>query len=198
MACEFSGVVREAFAARGHFACSVDLLPSELPGIHFQDDVRNYLDAGWDLLIAFPPCTYLTVTGNKWFKPEFASRWPNRAQDREDAADFFTSLINAPVPMVAVENPVGVMSTRYRKPDQIIQPYQFGHPERKSTCLWLRGLPKLVPADVVEPNIIQYKTRGGTDGAWHISTTHLPSPARMKARSRTFEGVARAMAEQWG
>ena len=148
--------------------------------------------------IAFPPCTYLTVTGNKWFKPEFASRFPDRLEQREKAIDFFLFLAEFPIPKIAIENPIGIMSSIYHKPDQIIQPYQYGHPERKSTCLWLKGLPKLTTTKEVEPNIIRYKTRKGTDDYLHISTMKLPPLERMKARSRTFQGIAQAMAEQWG
>ncbi len=201
VACEFSQVVTEAFTKRGHYAMSCDLLPAEKNYPHYQGDIVDIIINTWDewdLMIAHPPCTYLTVTGNKWFKPEYKERFPDREQQREEAIEFFTLLAEAPIPRIAVENPIGVMSTRYRKPNQIIQPYWFGHTERKSTCLWLRGLPKLSPTNIVEPEIIQYKTRKGTDDAWHVSTMHLPPLERMKARSRTFQGIADAMAEQWG
>ena len=201
VACEFSQVVVEAFTKCGHYAMSCDLLPAEKNYPHYQGDILDIIFNTWDewdLMIAHPPCTYLTVTGNKWFKPEYKERFPDREQQREEAIEFFMLLAEAPIPRIAIENPIGVMSTRYRKPDQIIQPYWFGHTERKSTCLWLRGLPKLSPTNTVEPNIIQYKTRKGTDDAWHVSTMHLPPLERMKARSRTFQGIADAMAEQWG
>ncbi len=189
VACEYSGKVRDALLAKGHDAISCDLLPSETPGPHYQGDVRDLLRERWDMIIAFPPCTYLTVTGNKWFKPEYAHRFPNRAQDREDAVAFFMLFANHPCPRVAIENPVGIMSTRWRKPDQIIQPYQFGHPARKTTCLWLKGLPLLTPTKLVEPNIKTYQ--GGSthsaDYAWKSA----------KERGTTYEGVAKAMAEQW-
>lgn len=149
------------------------------------------------MIIAFPPCTYLTVTGNKWFKPEFKKRFPNREQQRKEAIDFFMLFFSLDVPKIVVENPIGIMSTRYRKPDQIIQPYQFGDPERKSTCLWLKGLPKLKPTKIVEPKLYTYKD-GRTDGMWHVKTMKLKPHERMKARSKTFQGIANAMAEQWG
>ena len=201
IACEFSGIVREAFARRGHDAWSCDLLPSELPGKHYQKDICEIIIntwGFWDLMIAHPPCTYLTVSGNRWFKPEFAFRFPHRKQQREKAIDFFRLLMEAPIPKVAVENPIGIMSTIFRKPDQIIHPYQFGDPERKSTCLWLRGLPKLIPTKIVEPNLRRYKSRKGAFNQWYMSTMFLPPLERMKARSRTFPGIAEAMAEQWG
>lgn len=201
VACEFSQVVTEAFTKRGHYAMSCDFLLAEKHLPHYQGDIVDLLVNTWDewdIMIAHPPCTYLTVTGNRWFKPEFATRFPDRLKQREEAIDFFTLLMEAPIPQIAVENPIGIMSTVYRKPDQIIQPYQFGNPERKATCLWLKGLPKLIPTKIVEPNLIQYKTRKGTDPMWHFSTMCLPPLERMKARSRTFAGIAEAMAEQWG
>ena len=201
VACEFSQVVVEAFTKRGHYAMSCDLLPAEKSYPHYQGDILDIIINTWDewdLMIAHPPCTYLTVTGNKWFKPEYRERFPDREWQREEAIEFFMLLVEAPIPRIAIENPIGVISTRYRKPDQIIQPYQFGHTERKSTCLWLKDLPKLISTNIVKPEIIQYKTRKGTDDAWHVSTMHLPPLERMKARSRTFEGIAEAMAKQWG
>jgi hypothetical protein len=210
VACEFSGRVREAFRAKGHDAWSCDLLSADDDSpYHYQCNVFDVLDKGWDLMIAHPPCTYLTVTGNSWFyhpddkhlptderRPH--PRFPNRRQHREEAVEFFMKLINTDIPKIAVENPVGIMSTRFRKPDQYIQPYEFGDPERKKTGLWLKGLPCLVPTDVVEPNIIQYKNGKGTDSKWHMDTMKLPPLERMKARSKTFQGIADAMADQWG
>ena len=201
IACEFSGIVREAFGNKGHDAWSCDLLPTEKPGQHykgrFEDLLNLYLWNSWDMIIAFPPCTYLTVTGNKWFKPEFKKRFPKREHQREEAINFFMLFFSLNVPKICVENPIGIMSTRYRKPDQIIQPYQFGEPERKSTCLWLKGLSKLEPTKIVEPNLYTYKD-GRTDGMWHVKTMKLKPHERMKARSKTFQGIADAMAEQWG
>jgi len=201
VACEFSQIVTEAFTKLGHYAMSCDLLPAEKNYPHYQGDILDILSNHWDefdLMIAHPPCTYLTVTGNKWFKPEFTHRFPKRQKQREDAIDFFMLLMEAPVTRIAVENPIGIMSTFYRKPDQIIQPFQFGHTERKSTCLWLKGLPLLKPTKIVQPDIVKYKTRKSTDDNWHISTMKLPPLERMKARSRTFQGIAEAMAKQWG
>ena len=197
VACEFSGVVREAFKAKGHDAWSCDILPTEIPGQHIQDDVLNHLDDGWDLMIAHPPCTYLTTTGNKWFKPEFKDRFPTREKDRKNAIDFFLSLANANIPKIAIENPVGIMSTVWRKPDQYIHPYYFGDPHSKKTGLWLKGLPPLIPTNVVEPEFYIYKD-GRRDPAWHVESLKMPPLERMKYRSKTFQGIAEAMAEQWG
>lgn len=179
VACEFSGVVRDAFIAAGHDALSCDLLPTESPGPHYQGDVRDIIADGWDLMIAFPPCTHLSSSGARWFKHK-------RADGRQQAAiDFFFDLLNANIGKVAIENPIGIMSTIYRKPDQIIQPWQFGHGETKATCLWLRGLPLLQPTNIVS----------GRESRIHKMP---PSATRGKDRSRTYEGIAAAMAEQWG
>jgi len=177
VACEFSGIVRSAFNNRGHLASSCDLLDTEIPGVHFKEDVRNVLDFGWDLMIAHPPCTYLAVSGARWFK--------DRKQEQEDALEFIKLLMNAPIEKICIENPIGVISTRIRKPDQIIQPWMFGHGETKATCLWLKNLPKLIPTHVV-------------DG--RFSRIHRMSPSKNRGleRSRTFSGIANAMAEQWG
>ena len=178
--CEYSGRVRRAFAARGWDAWSVDLLPAEdNDPKHIQDDVRTLLSARrrWDLGIFFPPCTRLCVSGARWFK--------DHAQEQAEALDFVRLLLNAPIRKIALENPIGVISTRIRKPDQIIQPYQFGHGETKATCLWLKNLPKLTPTDVVS----------GREQRVHKMP---PGPERWKERSRTFQGIATAMAAQWG
>jgi len=184
VACEFSGIVRDAFAKRGHDAWSCDLLPTEIPGQHIQDDVLKHLDDEWDLMIAHPPCTYLTISANKWYKPEFKDRFPNRQQDRYKAIVFFMELMNAPIVKIAVENPVGIMSSCYRKPNQIIQPWMFGHGETKATCLWLKRLPLLKPTNIVS----------GREQKLHKLS---PSKNRWKLRSKTFQGIANAMAEQW-
>lgn len=197
IACEFSGVVREAFRKRGHDAWSCDILPTEIPGDHIQDDVLNHLDDGWDMMIAHPPCTYLTCAGNKWFKPEYKDRFPDRGKKREEAIKFFVEIFNANVGKICMENPIGVLSTRVRKPDQIIQPYQFGHIDRKSTCLWLKNLPKLEPTNVVEPKI-KTNRNGKTASVHHDAALRLPASERWKARSRTYQGIADAMANQWG
>ncbi len=176
VACEFSGVVRDAFAKRGHEAFSCDLLPSETRGNHYQCDVLQMIGHTWDMMIAFPPCTHLCVSGARWFK--------EKEEEQKKAFHFFMALATAPIPKIAIENPIGIMSTRYRKPDQIIQPWMFGHGETKATCLWLKGLPKLVPTNIVE----------GREARVHKMP---PSKDRGKERSRTFQGIADAMAEQW-
>ena len=151
-----------------------------------QGDVRHALYEGvWDLMIAHPPCTFLTVSANKWMKPEYADKYPTRVQDREDAVKFFMDLYNAPIKRIAVENPIGVMSSRFRKPDQVVQPWMFGHGETKATCLWLKDLPPLFPTDIVQ----------GRDQRLHRLP---PTKDRWKLRSTTFAGLAAAMAEQWG
>lgn len=156
------------------------------------------MGGGYDLIIAHPPCTYLTVTGNRWFNVErYGQQAIQRAVEREKAIEFFMQMINANCNKVAVENPIGIMSTRYKKPTQIIQPYEYGHAERKATCLWLKGLPPLKPTNIVEPEIIRHKS-GRTDSKWHFETLKLPKEERTKMRSKTFEGIAQAMAEQWG
>jgi site-specific DNA-cytosine methylase len=177
VACEYSGTVRDAFAALGHDAMSCDLLPSEHPGLHYQGDVFDVLWDRWDLLIAHPPCTHLAVSGARWFKDKQA--------EQKDAIHFFARLLGAPIQRIAVENPIGIISSRIRKPDQIIQPWQFGHGETKATCLWLKGLPKLVPTNIV----------AGREARIHRMA---PGPDRAKERSRTYAGIAQAMAKQWG
>jgi hypothetical protein len=198
VACEYSGVVREAFRERGFDAWSCDLPPTDIPSkFHLQGDVLEVLDHHWDLMVAHPPCTYLTVTGNRWFKPEYKDRFPNREQQREGGVGFFMELANADIKHIAVENPVGVMSTRWRKPDQIIQPYQFGHVEAKKTCLWLKNLPKLTPTKIVEPEYTTFKS-GKRMATWYTEAVKLPKEQREHLRSKTFQGIANAMAEQWG
>lgn len=198
VACEFSGIVRDAFIERGHDAWSCDLLPSERPGPHIERDIIRtvatkksrrhlnrlstynvqYWDIGWDwdMMIAFPPCTHLAVSGARWFK--------GKQVEQAEAVAFFMALANADIPKIAIENPIGIMSTRWRKPDQIIQPWQFGHGETKATCLWLKGLRKLTPTNIVE----------GRTARVHKEP---PSADRWKNRSRTYAGIAEAMAEQW-
>ena len=177
VACEFSGIVRDAFAARGHNAWSCDWLPSERPGNHIQDNVFRHLDEGWDLMIAHPDCTYLAVSGARWFY--------EREAEQDQALRDVKRLLDTDIHRIALENPVGVISTKIRKPDQIIQPWQFGHGETKKTCLWLKNLPKLEPTNIVP----------GREGrVWKES----PGPNRWKNRSRTYPGIAMAMAEQWG
>lgn len=178
VACEFSGVVRDAFRALGHDAVSCDLLPSEAPGPHMQGDVLDVIEGGdFDLMIAHPPCTHLAVSGARWFKDKRA--------EQEEALDFVRLLLDAPIPRIALENPVSVISSRIRKPDQVIQPWQFGHGEVKATCLWLKGLPRLTPTQIV----------AGREARVHRMP---PGPNRWKERSRTLAGIASAMAAQWG
>lgn len=177
VACEFSGIVRDAFIARGHDAMSCDLLPTEKPGPHYQGDVRDAIKWGWHLMVAHPPCTHLAVSGARWFK--------EKRSEQEEALDFVKYLMTSNIEKIAIENPISIISSRIRKPDQIIQPWQFGHGETKATCLWLRNLPKLVPTNIVD----------GRECRIHNMP---PGPDRWKDRSRTFQGIADAMAEQWG
>lgn len=192
VACESSGVVRDAFRARGHFAMSCDLLSAERPGPHHQGDVRELLNQEWDLLIAHPPCTYLSVSGMHW-----TTRGLRDPKLTEDALDFVRLFMNAPIERIAIENPVSVISSRIRKPDQIIQPYQFGHDASKKTCLWLKNLPPLNPTQIVAPRIVNGKERWGnqTDSGQNKLP---PSKNRWRLRSKTYQGIADAMAEQWG
>ena len=197
IACEYSGKVRDAFAKKGHFAMSCDLLPSDNPkhGVHHIGDVlallSDYRTNGWDLMIAFPPCTHLAVSGARWF-PE------KRADGRQQQGiDFFMALANAEIPKIAIENPVGIMSTKWRKPDQIIQPYQFGDSFSKKTCLWLKGLPLLKPTELVDKGEqVKYKS-GKSMPKWYADAFQLPPKERAKIRSKTFPGIADAMATQW-
>lgn len=177
VACEFSGTVRDAFIKRGHYAVSCDLLPSDKGGPHFQGDVLDILGWGWDLMVAHPPCTHLAVSGARWFK--------DKAREQMAAMDFVRALMDAPIQRWCIENPVSVISTKIRRPDQTIQPWMFGHGETKATCLWLRNLPLLSPTCIVT----------GRESRVHRLP---PSPDRWKKRSITFQGIADAMAEQWG
>jgi len=182
--CEFSGIVREAFRKHGHNAWSCDLLSADDKSeYHIQDDILNHLDENWDIAIFHPPCTFLTISANKWYKDEL-DMFSDRQNSRIDAIKFFMQLINCNIPKVAVENPIGVMSSRYRKPDQILQPWMFGHGETKATCLWLKGLPKLEPTDIVSGREQRLHYLPKTDDRW-------------KLRSITFQGIADAMAKQW-
>ena len=192
IACESSGTVRDAFIRAGHDAMSCDMLPTEQPGPHYQGDVRDVLGDGWDLLIGHPPCTYLSVSGMHW-----TTRGLRDPQLTEDALAFARLLMDAPIARIAIENPVSIISSRIRKPDQIIQPYQFGHDASKKTCLWLKGLPPLRPTAFVEPRIVDGKPR------WDNQTDSgqnklAPSSDRWRMRSKTYQGIADAMAAQWG
>ena len=191
IACESSGAVRDAFTRAGHYAMSCDLLPTEQPGPHYQGDVRDVLDQGWDLMIAHPPCTYLSVSGMHW-----TTRGLRDPKLTEDALDLVRLFMRAPIDKIAIENPVSVISSRIRKPDQIIQPHQFGHDASKKTCLWLINLPLLRPTEMVEPRIVNGKPRWAnqTDSGQNKLP---PSKDRWKLRSKTYEGIADAMAAQW-
>ena len=194
LACEESQAVTREFRQLGHEAYSCDILPTSgrNPDWHIQDDVRKVLDNSWDLIIAFPPCTHLASSGAAWFAEK---RKDGRQQEGIDFFHLFTELLT---PKVAIENPIGVMSSYYRKPDQIIQPHYFGDPYRKSTCLWLKGLPKLKPTNMVDMGEqITYKS-GTTMPKWYADAWKLPPAERSRVRSKTFPGIAKAMAEQWG
>lgn len=219
IACEESQAVCKEFRKRGHDAYSCDLVPcrfTDHPEWHIMCDVLEIVDgytnfytqdgeihdevaaSPWDLIIAHPPCTFLTCTGNRWFKEEYGMKASYRKESRKSAIDFFMEFTKVRCEHMAIENPVGCMSTVYRKPDQIIQPYQFGDPYRKTTCLWLKNLPELVPTKIVEPDIYYYKAKDGrikSDSKWRMKVTEWN---RSEIRSRTFPGIAKAMAEQWG
>ena len=177
IACEYSGAVRDAFINNGHDAMSCDLLPTDVPGNHYQGDVFDVINDGWDLMIAHPPCTHLAVSGARWFK--------DKVEEQKEALEFVQRLMDAPIDKIAIENPISIISSRIRKPEQIIQPWMFGHGETKATCLWLKGLPKLFATDVVE----------GREAKIHKMS---PGPNRWKERSKTYQGIATAMANQWG
>jgi len=177
IACEYSGTVRDAFIANGHDAMSCDLLPTDKNGPHYQGNVFDIINDKWDLMIAHPPCTHLAVSGARWFK--------DKINEQKEALDFVRKLMECNIPKICIENPISIISSRIRKPDQIIQPWQYGHGETKATCLWLKGLPKLVPTNIVE----------GREPKVHLLP---PSPDRWKIRSKTYDGIAKAMAEQWG
>lgn len=235
IACEESQAVCKAFREKGHEAYSCDIIECSggHPEWHIQGDVlkilnpenrfetvtsttikgiwfetvtgRKHYVEKWDLIIAHPPCTYLTVTGNRWFNVErYGEKALKRIADREEAAEFFMKIANASCDKIAIENPIGYMSTYYRKPEQIIHPYYFAESqddvncERKATCLWLKGLEPLKYEIKFEPRVVHYKNGKGTDSPWHINTMSLPPAERAKARSKTFPGIAKAMAEQWG
>ena len=185
IACEYSGAVRDAFIAQGHDAISCDILPTDAPGPHYQGDVRDILEDGFDLMVAHPPCTHLAVSGARWFK--------DKQIEQAEALDFVRLLLAAPIDKIALENPISIISSRIRKPNQIIQPWQFGSPESKSTCLWLKNLPNLIPTDILPLP---------ASGRWNNQTPSGqnklgPSPDRWKERSKTYQGIAEAMAQQW-
>ena len=217
VACEESQRVCMAFRDKGHNAFSCDIIDCSggHPEWHIKQDVipllngrcefitvdgtKHKIESKWDLIIAHPPCTYLTVTGNRWFNVEqYGEKAIERAKLRKEAFEFFMEFVSADCEKICIENPIGYPNTHYKKPEQIIQPYMFGDAARKATCLWLKGLKSLQPTNIVEPVIIKYKNGKGTDNPWHMETIGLPSEERAKARSKTFPGIAKAMAEQWG
>lgn len=208
IACEESQAVCKEFRLMGHEAFSCDILEcgGGHPEWHYQQDVFEVIKMGWDCMIAFPPCTYLTVTGNKWMLPEYENRFPTRKMDRVRAKEFFMALVNAPIERIAIENPIGIMSSEYRKPDQIIHPYYFGDRSRKATCLWLKNLPRLIYSKEnnlfeqktsVEPDIYYFKNGRGSCSRDYMYALKAGKD-RAKIRSKTFPGVARAMGQQWG
>lgn len=192
IACEYSGAVRDAFRRLGHDAVSCDLLPTDAPGPHYQGSVLDILGDGWDLMVAHPPCTYLCSSGLHW-----NGRVPGRAAKSEEALQFVRALMDAPIPRIAIENPVGMIGSRIRPADQYVQPYQFGHDASKRTGLWLKNLPALAPTGYVAPRIVNGRPRWGnqTDSG---QNRLAPSADRWKVRSETYTGIARAMALQWG
>ena len=192
VACEYSGTVRDAFIVLGHDAMSCDLLPTDRAGPHYQGDVFDVMGDGWDLMIAHPPCTYLCSSGLHWNK-----RQPERALKTADALAFVQALMDAPIAHIAIENPIGRIGTAIRKADQVIQPYQFGHDASKQTALWLKGLPLLQPTQLAAPRMIAGRARWAnqTDSGQNRLS---PSPDRWKLRSTTYQGIADAMANQWG
>ena len=217
VACEESQRVCQAFRDLGHEAYSCDIIECSggHPEWHIQGDClpiingscefitadgeKHSIEGKWDLIIAHPPCTYLTVTGNRWFNVErYGEKALKRIEDRKEAAEFFMAFVNADCDRIAIENPVGYMNSHYRKPDQIIQPWMFGDSAEKKTCIWLKGLPKLEPTDVVEPPARKEFASGKTMAAWYADAWHLSKEERAKVRSKTFPGFAKAMAEQWG
>jgi hypothetical protein len=192
IACEYSGRVRDAFIRAGHDAMSCDLLPTDVAGPHYQGDVTDIINDGWDLMIAHPPCTYLSVSGMHW-----TTRGLRDPQLTEDALAFVRLLLDAPIKRIALENPISVISSRIRKPDQIITPYMFGHDASKKTCLWLKDLPLLISTEIIEPRIVDGKKRWGNQT--NSGQNKLPPSAdRWKIRSETYQGIADAMAAQWG
>ena len=200
VACEESQVVTIELRKLGHEAYSCDILDCSggHPEWHLKVDIAEVINLSWDMIIAFPPCTFLTVTGNRWFNIErYGDKAIKRHADRKEAIKFFMMIANANCDKIAIENPVGIMSSEWRKPDQIIQPYQFGDPFEKKTCLWLKGLPKLNPTNIVEPPPRTKFKSGKTIATWYCDALKLPKEERSKLRSKTFPGFAKAMAEQW-
>jgi hypothetical protein len=192
IACEFSGTVRDAFTKLGHDAWSCDLEDTLTPGNHYKGDMFDIVNDGWDLIIAHPPCTHLAVSGARHFEKK-------RADGRQQQGiDFFMRVMNIDVPRLAVENPIGIMSTLYRKPNQIIQPWEYGHKTTKATCLWLKGLPLLKPTNIVDKGEVVTFASGKRMSKWFYESSQLSPKERERMRNKTFQGIADAMAEQWG
>lgn len=192
IACEFSGTVRDAFSKLGHDAWSCDLEDTLVPGNHYKGDMFDIVNNGWDLIIAHPPCTHLAVSGARHFEKK-------RADGRQQQGiDFFMRVANIDVSKLAVENPIGIMSTLYRKPEQIIQPFEYGHGTTKATCLWLKGLPLLKPTNIVDKGEVITFASGKRMSKWFYESSHLPPKERERMRNKTFQGIADAMADQWG
>jgi site-specific DNA-cytosine methylase len=190
IACEYSGIVRSAFEDKGFDATSCDLLETEKPGKHYQGDIFDILYDDWDLMISHPPCTHLAVSGARWFK--------DKQKEQKEALEFVKKLLDAPIKYIALENPVSIISSKIRKPNQIIQPYQFGHEAQKTTCLWTKNLPNLIPTNIVgKGEFITYKS-GKKHPKWYADALALPKQERMKVRSKFWPGIAEAMADQWG
>jgi site-specific DNA-cytosine methylase len=192
VACEFSGTVRDAFIRNGHEAMSCDLEPTDVPGPHYQGNVMDIINDGWDLMIAHPPCTHLAISGARHFAKKIADG------RQQQGIDFFMLLTNSNIPRYAIENPVGIMSSKWRKPDQIIQPWQYGHNTTKATCLWLKGLSLLKPTDIVDKGSVWTAKSGKRMSQWYYESSRLPAKEREKMRNKTFQGIADAMANQWG
>lgn len=192
IACEFSGTVRDAFLKLGHDAMSCDLEPTDVPGPHYQGDVFDIINDGWDLMIAHPPCTHLAVSGARHFAKKIADG------RQQQGIDFFMKLANSDIPRYAIENPVGIMSSKWRKPDQIIQPWHYGHKATKATCLWLKGLPLLTPTNIVDKGEFVVFPSGKRMSKWYADSAKHSPKEREKIRNKTFQGIADAMAQQWG
>lgn len=187
IACEYSGIVRDEFITKGHDAMSCDLLPTESPGPHYQGDVFDIINDGWDMMIAHPPCTDIAVSGAAWFKQKIADG------RQQKALEFVKCLMNAPIPRICIENPVSVISSKIRKPDQIIQPWMFGHETTKTTCLWLKNLSLLIPTNIVGKGERKTYASGKSSPLWHANS----GGGCGHTRSKTYQGIAAAMADQW-
>ena len=204
IACECSGSVRDAFIANGHDAMSCDLKDTEVPGPHYKGSVFDIINDGWDLMIAHPPCTYLAVSGACWMYNKDGSVNQERLKNQNEGLEFVRQLMNAPIPRIVIENPVSVISSKIRKPDQIIQPWQFGHEAMKSTCLWLKNVPKLTPTKIVGKGeffewVCKRTGKKKRQSLWYKQSRDAKTPQeRQTIRSRTFKGIAEAMASQWG